>query len=1005
MEGRLQFIHRNKVFTTSEDAKSYVESLVKRNYISLLAEPMVLLYGDKTNPNILLVIGNKTNDKEHGTLDFFNGNSYFYIDSAKMEADILSNKEVIEKLDLGIDEIQKTIKEVKNELTRIQEELDNTQLGAGLAEDGSYVPNVSFSNRPIAYITEAESLNDADVKLDIALQILDKEVVKEVVVNGVKGEVKDNVAHVTIDTSDINVDSNFANIVPDLKEDGHLHIHSGDTISMVFAKIEKTYDTEKTKREETDKKLDAEIKRSVAKDEIFEKGLADEIIRATEIEKGLRVDVDNANEKIDTFLLAADLTQDAIDTLREIQSYIDEHGEEAAKMVDDIAKNTKAIADEVARSTEKDAVLEQALEDEVNRATDAELSLKNEFSNTTNKIESEYKAADAAINTRIDNVEHSLSDEVNRAKSVEESLLEKVNLEKDRAELAESGLLSTIESEKERAEKKENELNQAIINEKDRAEKVENDLRDDVNRIDSNVISLQEKMNDSEDDILDLTTRMSAAENNIEANKDNLTVETNSRISADTELQSKIDILFTNKVEVEDGKGLTSNDFTDVLLNKLNSIEENAQNNKIEKVLVDNILLDITDNKEVKINMPKVPVQGVYVDDNILSLNGTELSANISLAYDKTSQQFILYGKDTTKVISTIDVSEFIKDGMLQKVEVVTLDNGKTVIRITWNTDSGHEITDVPADSFIQVYEAGEGIIKINDTFSIRLNTNVSENFLRVDSNGLYTEGIKQFVAESIVISEEKTNERLVNLSDAIVGTQKELSSLSGTVEGLKDTCNIINTDLAVASNDIDTLKNDINTLKEKDNEIEKLAQNSFTPVDGDGISLVLTPGSESDRTNILSGKIKGYYTYAAKPESEKDSDYSLLRLTDDGHIFVTNSTSAMKHMDIDGNPHVLSTFINSLKFDNNTLRNELNIVKDELAVAKNTITELENAFNGLISGENSEFMSMLKRAIINSDTFKDEETDPTVEVVVTEGENVVVRTREDAVYEGSVIS
>ena len=48
--------------------------------------------------------------------------------------------------------------------------------------------------------------------------------------------------------------------------------------------------------------------------------------------------------------------------------------------------------------------------------------------------------------------------------------------------------------------------------------------------------------------------------------------------------------------------------------------------------------------------------------------------------------------------------------------------------------------------------------------------------------------------------------------------------------------------------------------------------------------------------------------------------------------------------------------------------------------------------------------MSMLRRAIINSDTFKDEDTDPTVEVVVTEGENVIVRTKEDAVYEGSVI-
>ena len=80
---------------------------------------------------------------------------------------------------------------------------------------------------------------------------------------------------------------------------------------------------------------------------------------------------------------------------------------------------------------------------------------------------------------------------------------------------------------------------------------------------------------------------------------------------------------------------------------------------------------------------------------------------------------------------------------MIDRVEVVTLDSGKTVIRITWNTDGGKEITDVPADSLIQVYEAGDGIFKVNDTFSIKLNTNVSENFLKVDANGLYTEGIR----------------------------------------------------------------------------------------------------------------------------------------------------------------------------------------------------------------------------------------------------------------------
>lgn len=1019
MEGRLQFLHRNKVFATSEDAKIYIDSLVKQGFISLLAEPTVLLYGDKDKPNVLLVIGTKTNTETPGTLDFYDGNRYFFIDSAQMEADILANKQAIEELKLTVEELKKLINDIKRKVDELQVELDNTQKGAGLAEDGSYVPNVSLYDRPIIYIKDAESLNDADVKLDTALQILDAEVVKGIVVNGVRGEVKDNIASVTIDTSDINVEPNFDKVVPDLKEDGHLHIHSGDTISMVFAKIEKTYDTEKAKREETDRKLDAEIERSVEKDEIFEKGLADEIVRATETEAGLRKDVDDANEKIDTFLLAADLTQDAIDTLREIQSYIDEHGEEAAKMVDDIAKNAKAIADEVDRSTKKDAELEKAIETENERATDAELALKNDFDKVTSKIESEYKASDAAIitayekadaaiiaayekadtdiineyksadialNTRIDNLDHSLSDEINRATGTEKQLSKQIN------------------DEKERAEKKEGELAQSIIAEFERSNEVEKGLRSDVNRINDNVISLQERMDTCESDISDLETRMSSVETNVETNKDNLTAEVNARISADTELQSKIDTLFANKVEVEDGKGLSTNDFTDILLNKLNSIEDNAQVNKIEKIFVDDVLLDITDNKGVKINMPKVPVQGVYVDDNILSLNGTELSANVSIDYDNTTKQIILYGKDTTKVISTIDVSDFIKDGMIDRVEVVTLDNGKTVIRITWNTDGGKEITDVPADSLIQVYEAGDGILKVNDTFSIKLNTNVSENFLRVDANGLYTEGIKQFVAEAIIASENITNGQIVNLSNAIADTQSDLSELSNTVEGLKGVCNDINTDLAVANTDIETLKSTVDALKVKDEEIENLAKNSFIPVDGEGISLSLTPGSESDRTSVLTGKIKGYYTYATRPEAEKDSDYSLLRLTDDGYIFVTNSTSAMKHMDIDGAPHVLSTFINTLKQENIGLKTEVETLTTELDSAKNRITELENTLRGLISGENAEFMSMLRRAIINSDTFKDEDTDPTVEVVVTEGENVVVRTKEDAVYEGSVI-
>ena len=49
-------------------------------------------------------------------------------------------------------------------------------------------------------------------------------------------------------------------------------------------------------------------------------------------------------ERMDAFLKDADVQQGAIDTLKELQEYIDTHGEAAQKMVDDISTNAEAIA-------------------------------------------------------------------------------------------------------------------------------------------------------------------------------------------------------------------------------------------------------------------------------------------------------------------------------------------------------------------------------------------------------------------------------------------------------------------------------------------------------------------------------------------------------------------------------------------------------------------------------------------------------------------------------------
>ena len=50
-----------------------------------------------------------------------------------------------------------------------------------------------------------------------------------------------------------------------------------------------------------------------------------------------------------------------------------------------------------------------------------------------------------------------------------------------------------------------------------------------------------------------------------------------------------------NKVNIEEGKGLSSNDFTNILLDKLNQIEDNAEANIIESISVNGVLQTITD--------------------------------------------------------------------------------------------------------------------------------------------------------------------------------------------------------------------------------------------------------------------------------------------------------------------------------------------------------------------------------------------------------------------------
>ena len=133
------------------------------------------------------------------------------------------------------------------------------------------------------------------------------------------------------------------------------------------------------------------------------------------------------------------------------------------------------------------------------------------------------------------------------------------------------------------------------------------------------------------------------------------------------------------------------------------------------------------DGLSANVTIPAATVTGVAANDKVLSLTNKLVSATVGLDYgDATTEA--LNGKKAIKlvgkegvVISEIDASEFIKDGMIQSV----LFNPETKhVTITFNTDAGHEAIDVDLSTLVDTYKAGTGLsLANNGTFSVNTTT------------------------------------------------------------------------------------------------------------------------------------------------------------------------------------------------------------------------------------------------------------------------------------------
>ena len=112
--------------------------------------------------------------------------------------------------------------------------------------------------------------------------------------------------------------------------------------------------------------LNAETTRATKAENTLTTNLNSEISRATQAESDLNTAINTEKSRIDAFLAAADTGDKAIDTLKEIQNYIDTHGEAATEMTTNIGKNAadiKALQDSVGAGGSSSTGLFKAIAD------------------------------------------------------------------------------------------------------------------------------------------------------------------------------------------------------------------------------------------------------------------------------------------------------------------------------------------------------------------------------------------------------------------------------------------------------------------------------------------------------------------------------------------------------------------------------------------------------------------------------------------------------------------
>ena len=270
------------------------------------------------------------------------------------------------------------------------------------------------------------------------------------------------------------------------------------------------------------------------------------------------------------------------------------------------------------------------------------------------------------------------------------------------------------------------------------------------------------------------------------------------------------------EIEYTAGNGININNNvisanTDVLVTK-SDLDRKAERSELNSIK--STVLDLESRKaerselNSKANVSEIPdVSNFITRDDIPDVDLTTLD----MYYNSDNKTFELKYKN--EILSQVDVSEFVKDGMLDTARL----EGTNLV-IVFNTDSGKQPITIDLSKLIKAYTAGNGIQIINNTISITEDVATKNDIPSLEGYATETyvdeslteinEAVSKIVNGETPVGKEYIAGEGININDTAISADTTKLATKDDLEGFARLEDLPNPNLFVSKEELETKAN-----------------------------------------------------------------------------------------------------------------------------------------------------------------------------------------------------